>query len=68
MKNTVTNSVINGSMYVCQLTTKDRDKLEKYLMRIDGMDMEGLDNLMNGRLSDMEEVVSLEQIKRILGK
>jgi hypothetical protein len=53
-------------MYVAMLTEKEQKKIEKYLMRVPSMTVKGLNNMMDGRLCDMEEVVSWNELQKIL--
>lgn len=57
---------INRTMHVCRLPEKAQEKIARYLMDMPETTIHGLNNMMDGRICDMEEVVSFSKILELI--
>ncbi len=56
---------INKTMFVFMLSKKQQQAIRDRLLKVVGMTKEGLRNMLDGRICDMEEVISFEEVKKL---
>jgi len=58
--------MINKTTYICTLPESQITEIKNRLNEIVGSTPENIDNMLDGRICDMEEVLSFEEVKKIL--